>query len=405
MAEESKKVVLPPFLLRRLEAFRVVKGDETTYIVRDKVQNKSYDFDAWQYFILEVLHGYDNFPKLQSAFKDRFDRVITEDELKRFLSQVADQKLLSEAAETHPLLAPYTRKTYEVTEGKATPKSFEAAVNQAIAPVSQATPPARSFETTVTQAMRAVEVGLGNFVPVSQVSSASAAMPASATASAAMPASATASAAMPASATASAAMPAGATATAAMPAAATATVSAAGPAAAAAQALKVAPDAAKPKAVTPGADPKPPEELPAGVQDALGLDWRTTKTFVGLFDPRWLLNLLMPVLRPMRHLRFVVPVLVLAALFVIFSYPHVVLEDLRKFKPDINLLEHLIFVFLTVHVVTTLTAAAVARRLQGVGRQARRHASSSASCRGGPQDDRRGSPSRGGRRCGCTVRR
>ncbi len=133
MAEESKKVVLPPFLLRRLEAFRVVKGEATTYIVRDKVQNKTYDFDAWQFFILEVLHGYETLPKLQSAFKERFDREITDEEVQRFLGQVADQKLLSEAAETHPLLLPFTRKTFDVSEGKAKPRSFEAAVMLAVA--------------------------------------------------------------------------------------------------------------------------------------------------------------------------------------------------------------------------------------------------------------------------------
>ena len=38
-----------------------------------------------------------------------------------------------------------------------------------------------------------------------------------------------------------------------------------------------------------GAPPQP-EQLPAGVQDALGLDWRTTKSFVGLFNPRGLLD-------------------------------------------------------------------------------------------------------------------
>ncbi len=92
----------------------------------------------------------------------------------------------------------------------------------------------------------------------------------------------------------------------------------------------------------------------------MGLDWRTTKSFIGLFDPRGLLNLLMPLLRPLRHLRYVVPVLVIAALFIIFNYPHVVAQDLQRIKPDFNLLEHLLFVFLTVHVVNTVTAAAVA---------------------------------------------
>jgi putative peptide zinc metalloprotease protein len=297
MAEESKKVVLPPFLLRRLEAFRVVKGQETSYVIRDKVQNKTYDFDAWQFFILEVLHGYESLPKLQSAFKERFDREITDDEFRRFLGQVADQKLLSEAAESHPLLVPFTHKTFEVNEGKATPRSFEAAVMRAVA----ASPELR----TVTEAAGFPQPGH------------------------------------------SAVLSAGGS--------AGGSVSASGSGSGSA-----APSAATARAATPGADYKPPEELPAGVQDALGLDWRTTKSFIGLFDPRWLLKLLMPLLRPLRHLRYVVPVLVIAALFIIFSYPHTLLDDVRKLKPEVNLLEHLIFVFLTVHVVNTITAAAVA---------------------------------------------
>lgn len=46
MSESSKKIVLPAYLLRRFEAFRIVKDGETSYLVRDKVQSKVHDFQA-----------------------------------------------------------------------------------------------------------------------------------------------------------------------------------------------------------------------------------------------------------------------------------------------------------------------------------------------------------------------
>ena len=42
MSENTKKIVLPGYLVRRLEAFRVVKGDSTSYLLRDKVKGKPF---------------------------------------------------------------------------------------------------------------------------------------------------------------------------------------------------------------------------------------------------------------------------------------------------------------------------------------------------------------------------
>ncbi len=324
MAEESKKVVLPPYLLRRLEAFRIVKGDETSYIVRDRVANRSFDFDAWQFYILEALTSYDTFEKLQQAFAERFARELTPTELDRFLGQVADQKLFAEAAEKHPLLVAFTRRTFDVHEGKATPKSFEAAALAQPAVVNSETDDVASpahasplvIEATGGMAARHASTGFVAPSPSAIVTSI---------------------------------------------ASTTAAAQAAARVKAGAGAAKPAAGAKPPTgAPTPGAGYQPPEELPAGVQDALGLDWRTTKSFVGLFNPRWLLDAAMPLLRPLRWLRYAVPVLVVAALYILFAHSHVVIEDVRKFKVDHTLLEHLVLVFLTVHVVNTITAAAVA---------------------------------------------
>lgn len=265
MTEQSKKIVVPPFLLRRLEAFRIVKGGETTYLLRDKIQDKTYDFDHWQFFILESLQGYETVEKLQSVFEDRFDRKITKAELDELFGSIADRRLFDETAASHPLLAPFTQRTYEVEDGKAKPKQFTGPQASA-KPVTPAPAPA----------------------PVS------------------------------------------------------------GGGGLAAQAAAQAQADAQ------------PTELPAGVQDALGMDWRTTQRMLGLFDPRPLLKLFGPALRAMRHLIYGVPLLLVAALYLIISYSDTLLNDLSLLQLDITLVEHLLFVFFTTHVVTTATAASVA---------------------------------------------
>jgi len=124
MIEASKKVALPAYITHRCEAFRIVKGDEYSYIVRDKVRHMTYDFYPWQYFILEVLPGCETFEKLQSVFKDRYNRLLTRDELDEFLASVADRELYEDTALQHPLLAAFATRTYEVVNGKPVPKSF-----------------------------------------------------------------------------------------------------------------------------------------------------------------------------------------------------------------------------------------------------------------------------------------
>lgn len=247
MTEQTKKIVLPPHLSRRLEAFRIVKSGVQSYVLRDKLDNTSHDFDAWQFFILETLPGCETLQRLQTAFQDRFDRTLSAEEVGEFFASVADRQLFDESAGQHPLLAPYMHVTYKVEDGKAVPKPFATG----------------------------------------------------------------------------------------------ATTAAPAPAPAA-------------------AGPDPDADLPAGVQDALGLDWRTTTRMFGLFDPRPMFRFLRPILRPLKYVTYVVPLLLIAAIGLIWQYPHLFIEDLSALKIDETLFEHLLFVFVTVHVVTTLTAGAVA---------------------------------------------
>jgi putative peptide zinc metalloprotease protein len=122
--EESKKIVLPPFLIRRLEAFRIVKGDERSYLVRDKLHGTTYDFEPWQFFVLEVLPGCETFEKLRTVFRDSFDRDLTRREMDEFFGSLADRKLLDEAALAHPLLSRFAKLTFTVEDGEAKVKPF-----------------------------------------------------------------------------------------------------------------------------------------------------------------------------------------------------------------------------------------------------------------------------------------
>jgi len=124
MKEASKKVALPAYIVHRCDAFRIVKGSEHSYVIRDKVQNRTWDFDPWQFFLLEVLPGCETYEKLQSVFKDRYNREITKTELDGFFAQVADWHLFDETALQHPLLAVFAHRSYEVVGGKAVPRSY-----------------------------------------------------------------------------------------------------------------------------------------------------------------------------------------------------------------------------------------------------------------------------------------
>ncbi|MFO1506729.1 MAG: efflux RND transporter periplasmic adaptor subunit [Lysobacterales bacterium] len=134
MIEASSKVALPAYITHRCEAFRIVKGNEHSYVVRDKVRHMTYDFDAWQYFVLEVLPGCESFDKLQAVFKDRYNRTLSRDELDEFLASVADRELYEDTALQHPLLSAFATRTFEVVNGKPVPKSFMSQLRSPDAP-------------------------------------------------------------------------------------------------------------------------------------------------------------------------------------------------------------------------------------------------------------------------------
>ena len=142
MSEQTKKVALPAFLPKRLEAFKIVKNDQQSYLLRDKLLNKVHDMEPWQFFLLEVLPGCEDYPKLCSVFQDRFGRPIQQREIESFFASLADRQLLDFENPTHALLEPFKTKSYEVKDGAASLKSHEAAVHAKPASGNPAAPAA-----------------------------------------------------------------------------------------------------------------------------------------------------------------------------------------------------------------------------------------------------------------------
>ncbi|BCO07929.1 hypothetical protein GF1_03050 [Desulfolithobacter dissulfuricans] len=104
MGEEAKKVAVPALLKKHLQAFRVDDGQQQTYIIRDKNTRQSHYFEPWQFFVLEVLVGCEDFKKLSSVFEDRFGRPLTIDEAEKLFDEIEEKKLFRIQAFSHPIL-------------------------------------------------------------------------------------------------------------------------------------------------------------------------------------------------------------------------------------------------------------------------------------------------------------
>jgi len=126
--ERPQKVATPAFLHQRLLSFRVGIGARQSYVLRDNVRGSSYDFQPWQFFLLEVLPGCTDDVQLASVFQDRFGHPLLPQERDFFLASIADAGLFNEAAGSHPLLARFCKKTYDVEGEQARPKSHRTVV-------------------------------------------------------------------------------------------------------------------------------------------------------------------------------------------------------------------------------------------------------------------------------------
>ena len=49
MNDQIQNVALPAYLLKRLQAYRIGQGTKQSYLIRDKLLGKTYDFEPWQF--------------------------------------------------------------------------------------------------------------------------------------------------------------------------------------------------------------------------------------------------------------------------------------------------------------------------------------------------------------------
>ena len=257
MNTNTQKVALPAYLPKRVNAFRIGRGAKQLYLLRDKLFKKTYELEPWQFFVLEVLPGCEDFSKLASVFEDRFGHPLTRDQLDGLLSYVADRNLFDDAAE-HALLKPYRNKRYATAEGQAVVKSFRAMA---------ADGPAVSSVGNSPEGENATEGG-----------------------------------------------------------------------------------------------DKTDEDLPAGVQDAFGLDDRAARKIWTLFDPRPMLKFLSPVVSPLRYAIYPLPFVVLAAIYLSIRYSYLIREDITRLLADTTFFEHAVYSMFSVNLLVTLTTAFVAYR-------------------------------------------
>ncbi|NUO09621.1 MAG: efflux RND transporter periplasmic adaptor subunit [Candidatus Brocadia sp.] len=108
--KEPQRVAIPALLRQGLVAFREVQGNEQRYKVRDDWKGLTYQFEPWQFFVLEVLPACDEFSKLASVFNDRFGHSITNEEVQHLFSMVNDTKLFGLSAYSHPMVASFYKK-------------------------------------------------------------------------------------------------------------------------------------------------------------------------------------------------------------------------------------------------------------------------------------------------------
>ncbi|MCK7501601.1 MAG: efflux RND transporter periplasmic adaptor subunit [Comamonadaceae bacterium] len=381
MTEQTRKIVLPAYLARRLEAFRIVGGNGgSSYLLRDKAAERSWDYDAWQFFVLEVLPGCESAEKLRSVFKDRFDRELGAAELHELFDSLLERQLLDESALQHPLLAPYAKA---MAQSPAAPAAPAAPTD---APVAAESAPALGGQEVVTPALlakrlqawraetadgplyhladelrdKSVELQPWQFF-VLEV------LPEHKTLQALVGAvreryglepTTTEIDSLFASMADRKLFDAAALKHPLLEVYAKRSFEIVdGKAVPRKHSEKVAAGLPAPSAQVPKVDVK---TLPAGVQDAPGLDPQATSRLWPLFDPRPVLGWLQPLLAPLRYLAYALPVLLAMALMLLWRHGPALAEDLRQQQMGISLLDHLVFALLTLNLGATVVTACVA---------------------------------------------
>lgn len=382
-----QRVATPAFLPQRMLAFRLGRGDRQSYVLRDNLKGQSYDFEPWQFFVLEVLPGCTEEERLASVFEDRFGHALDPQHRDMFFASLADAGLWTEAARSHPLVARFCKPTYDVQGEHAVVRSQQAIVAEQAAQSWQ--PPAGSVPPPDVQGPAPVD--RTRVAPGPTVTTAVAPAPAAPAGASRRSTTVVSPGSSPRSGTLVPQAlqwqppsvqqwnaPAGAqwqfpsTSGAAGRAAAEVPAAAPTPAAAAPHSPAPAPAAARKSGVgSPSAvRPTPPktkipdddETLPAGMQGAPDFDPRASRWMWVLFNPTGLLKIATPVLAPLRFVIFALPLLLLGALNVVTRHVEMLQEDLGRLVEGFSLVEHWLISLVSVNLFVTCTTALLAFR-------------------------------------------
>ncbi len=105
--------------------------------------------------------------------------------------------------------------------------------------------------------------------------------------------------------------------------------------------------------------------VPAGVIDVIGMDDSRDHTIWTLFDPTGLLKLLYPILRPFRHVIYLLPLILVTSIVILFKHIDSITEDLGRPGLAKYLLLNMVFLSFLVAAVTALVAHGFRARVRG----------------------------------------
>lgn len=101
------------------------------------------------------------------------------------------------------------------------------------------------------------------------------------------------------------------------------------------------------------------ESLPAGIRDAIGFDEKAKKGWK-LFNPSRIIKFIYPLFIPFKYLIYLLPTLLVAALFVVYKNFALLEQELTQLFNSLSFIEHVLFGMLTVNLSATLVTALVA---------------------------------------------
>jgi len=147
--QSVQKLSLPPLLRKGLEAVRVDNGKNRKYVIRSIWKNTTFEYEPWQFFILEVLPSCDDYSKLASVFEDRFGHTITESDVNELLTRFVENELFAREAISHPMLSSFKELDENLLIGKINPNE----------PVEKE----NSVETSASSPAKSMPKSLNNF--------------------------------------------------------------------------------------------------------------------------------------------------------------------------------------------------------------------------------------------------